>query len=124
MKQIIILLTFLFAFATADAQSVFAGTLKVSNFGDFYRIEVAQMPYKTSYPIPDSITVRVTVLCLESMTCEVTHIPVNGHLDYKMSGTHYIYGAATFWKKGKRSHAFMPTLCGFFLNPIYCYQKI
>lgn len=124
MRKLFFLSTFLLAFATADAQ-ISAGSMKVDNYGDHYRISLATQPYNYNYPYPDSASLRVTVLCLPSGTYEVNNIPLNGVLKYKLSGTHYIASSVIWWKNGvRKSQTCMKTICGFFTNPISCFQKI
>lgn len=122
--RILILTAFLLALATADAQ-ISAGSMKVENYGDHYRISLATQPYNYSYPLPDSASLRVTVICPSSGTYEVNHIPLNGVLKYKLGGTIYIGTSVLWWRGGvRRSQTSMKTICGFFTNALQCFQKI
>lgn len=124
MRKLTILFAF-FSFSVLVKAQVFSGTLQVQNYGDHYCISVAQMPYNNKHPKPDSVSLRITVICPESGSYEVSNLPINGHVKYKLSGTIYIAAAAIWWKNGqKKGQSCMPTICGFFLNPILCFDKI
>lgn len=111
-------------FLSLDAQ-ISAGTLKVVNMGSFYRISAGQpLPFNNVYPKPDSASLRITVICPQTLTHEVNHLPLNGHVDYKLGGLNYIGMTVIWWKNGvKKSQTSVPTFCGFFLNPLNCFQK-
>ena len=124
MKQILILLTFLLASAVADAQ-ISAGQLNVQNYGNFYRISVNGPVFNNYYPKPDSASLRIVVICKQTMQYEVNYLPINGHVDYKLGGINYIGATVFWWKNGvKVSQTSLPTACSFFLNPLQCFQKI
>ena len=123
MKQIIFLLTFLLAFATANAQ-ISAGTLSVQNYGNFYRISVSGPVFNNCYPKPDSASLRIIVQCKLTGAYEVNYLPINGHVDYKLGGINYIGATVFWWRNGSKvSQTSLPAICSFFLNPLQCYQK-
>lgn len=124
MRQILILLAFMAAFFSVDAQ-VSTGSIQVSNYGDHYRISHVGPTVNNTYPKPDSASLRVTVICPATMTYEINNVPVNSVLKYRLSGTIYISSAIIWWKNGiKKSQTHMPTVCGFFTNPLNCFQKL
>lgn len=126
MRTIIALLALailLFSVKSAKAQ-VFPGTLKIQNYGTYYRISVDQLPFNNTYPNPDSASLRVTVICPQSGTFEVNHLPLTGHLNYKLGGTNYICGTVVWWRGGiKKGQSNMQTLCGTYSSPVPCFQK-
>lgn len=123
MKQIIFFLLLL-ASMKLGAQ-VQTGSIAVANFGDNYRISHVGQASNNINPKPDSASLRVVVICPSSMTFEVNNVPVNSVLKYKLSGTIYISSSIIWWKNGaKKGRTDMPTICGFFTNPINCFQKL
>ena len=108
----------------AKAQ-ISAGSLQLQNYGTHYRISVNQMPYNNKYPKPDSVSLRVTVICKKTGAYQVNFLPITGHLNYRLGGDHIISAAAIWWKNGvKKGQSSMQTLCGFYTNPLECYEKI
>lgn len=108
----------------AKAQ-IFAGSLKLQNYGSHYRISVDQMPYNNKYPKPDSASLRVTVICMKTGSYQVNNIPLNGVLEYRLGGSHIIAASVIWWKNGvKKGQSSMQTLCGFYNNPLECFEKI
>lgn len=97
----------------------------VQNLGSHYRISVATLPNNYNYPQPDSASLRITVICPASQTCEVSNIAVGQSVDYKMKGIVYVAVSVIWWRKNARiSQTSFPTICGFFLNNVSCFQKI
>ena len=124
MKQVLIL-CFLALLAFPVLAQVQTGQLQVSNFGDHYRISHVGQVSNNNYPKPDSASLRVTVICPATMTFEVNNVPINSVLKYKLSGKIYISSSIIWWKNGvTKGRTDMPTICGFFLNPISCFQKL
>jgi len=122
--KIVILFTLLLATITMEAQ-ISAGTLKIQNLGDRYRLSVDQQPFNYSYPKPDSVSIRISVICPKTGAFESNFLPLNGSVEYKMGGTNYIACTVFWWRDGvKRSQTSMKTYCGFFTNPLECFSKI
>lgn len=121
--RILILLTFLLASITMDAQ-ISAGSLNVQNFGNFYRISVTGPVFNNYYPKPDSASLRIIVQCKATGAYEVNYLPIGGYIDYKLGGVNYIAATVLWWRNGiKVSQTSLPTQCGFFLQPLSCFQK-
>ena len=124
MKQILIL-CFLALLAAPIVGQVQTGSLQVSNFGDHYRISHVGQAINNINPKPDSASMIVAVICPATMTFEVNNVPLTAVLKYKLSGTIYISSSIVWWRNGiRRGRSDMPTICGFFTNPINCFQKL
>lgn len=122
---IFFLIAGLLFFAKSVMAQVSAGTLKIQNYGTHYRILIDQLPVNNTYPKPDSVSLRVTVICPTTMAYQVNNIPIGGVLDYKLGGTNYIAASVIWWRNGvKKSQTSMPTTCGFYTNPIDCFLKL
>lgn len=123
MKKFLFLLALVAAF-TANAQ-VSTGSIQVSNYGDHYRISHIGTVVNNIYPKPDSASLVIIIYCPKSGQSEVNHVPLNATLKYKMGGTHYIASSVIWWRNGvKRSQTDMKTICGWFANPLECFQKL
>lgn len=123
MKKLLTLVFVLSAFVVS-AQNM--GSIKVQNFGNFYRLSVNTFP--AFYPKPDSLSLRITVICQSTMQWEQSFVPKDGYVDYKLGSYNYVGITVFRWKKingtwFKIGQTSIPTTCVFGLNPIACYQK-
>ena len=107
------------------AAQIQAGSLQLSNFGDHYQINHIGPAINNCYPKPDSTSLRLTVICVQTGSYEVNHIPIDGVLKYRLGGGHIISASVIWWKNGvKKSQTNIPMICGFYLNPQECFSKI
>ena len=122
---------FLIIIFTCLSFSVFSqsnmGSIKVQNMGNFYRLSVNTFP-KQFYPFPDSVSIRITVICQQTMTYEINYLPKNGYVDYQLGSYNYVGISVFRWRKingiyYKYGQSDIPTVCIFGLNPLQCFQK-
>lgn len=119
--QILILLTFPIMLSAQFN----AGKMKVSNYGSFYRISTDVLPYSNKWPYPDSSSLKVIIFCPKTMATDVRFIPTTGYLDYRLGDYNYIATTTIWWRNGKKvGQTCQQTLCGFYLNPIECWERI
>ena len=117
--RILILLTFLFASITLEAQPI----TKVQNMGDRYRISapIVSDPYT---PFSEK-RVRISVTCLATFETDVSYIPIGGHVEYQMNGNQLIASATQYKVNGKWATKSNIPVCVFGLNPIsQCNKKL
>ncbi len=118
--RILILLTFLLASMTLEAQSF----TKVQNLGDRYRISA---PFVQSPHVAfDAKRVRISVTCMQTFVTEVSYVPEGGYVDFQMNGQQRVSATTEYLNKGikvgQKSHV---SVCLFGLNPInQCNKRV
>ncbi len=118
--RIIIILAFLFASMSSEAQSL----TKVQNMGDRYRISAPVIP--PPHVLFDTKRVRISVTCMGTFVTTVSYVQEAGFVDFQMNGQQLVSSATEYLNKGvkvgQKSHG---SLCLFGLNPInQCNKKM
>ena len=101
------------------------GSFSISNFGDRYRIKLTEIPKSPNLAYWNVRKLRVSVTCMQTFQTDVTFLPIDGFVDYKLNGNNLISCAVVYYNNstyvGQKS---IPTSkCIFGLNPSACYEK-
>jgi len=125
MRKYFVILFVLFNLSLSAQCIIKAGTLSITDMGAYYSIKTGEMPVNTCVPVPDSMSLKVTVICLQNFTNEVSNIPVGGELKYKFKGPVIITCSVLWWKNGvKKSQSCQKNIWITGNKITNCFQKI